>query len=112
MRFTVFLAMFLMAGHAAFAAAWYDGGTLQKATVSDWQTAAPANQLATAADFIASMSAISDLSTVTNASDAAAIKQKAEDLQSCISQSIVSNNPPPEEPVANLVVRCTILKPK
>src|SRR4051812_16961166 len=66
MRFTIcFLALLLMCKPAFAAdALWYEGGTLQKATVADWKSATPANQLATSGDFIASLSAISDISQV------------------------------------------------
>ncbi len=33
-------------------AAWYDGGTLQKATVREWRSGTPPDKLATAADFL------------------------------------------------------------
>ena len=112
MRLMIFSAVLLMMSQSAFAdSPWYEGGTLQKATVTEWKAAAPENQLATAGDFIASMSGVSDIAAVTNPDDAARIKKKAEDLRSCVNQSINADTPA-DQPVANTVVLCTVMKQK
>jgi hypothetical protein len=103
----------LMAVQPAFSqqSVWYEGGTLQKASASQWQAATSQNQLATAGDFIASVSGIADLASVTDVATAAELKKKAEDLQVCVNQSIKPETPP-EQPVAEFIVRCTLLKSK
>jgi hypothetical protein len=99
----------LLISQPAFAAEWYEGGTLQKATVEDWNRATAENQLATSGDFIASLSGITDLSKVTDPTTAADIKKKAEDLRLCINQTIKVDTLP-DTPVAQFVVKCTLLK--
>jgi hypothetical protein len=112
MRFIVCFIALLMMSRPAFAQQlWYEGGTLQKATVADWQQATTENQLATSADFIASLSGVSDIAKLQDQAALDEIRKKSEDLQACINDS-VSKPVPPDRPVAELVVRCTILKPK
>jgi hypothetical protein len=111
MRLIICFFVLLMMIKPAFAQQpWYEGGTLQKATVADWQQATAANQLASAGDFIASLSGVTDISKVDQAS-ANEIKQKSIDLQACVNDA-VAKPVPPEEPIAEFIVRCTILKPK
>jgi hypothetical protein len=90
---------------------WYEGGTLQKATVADWQAATAANQLASSADFIASLNGVKDIGDLKDPAAIAEIRQKSDDLQACVNQSIQPNTAA-DQPVAELIVRCTILKPK
>jgi hypothetical protein len=96
----------------ALAAEWYEGGTLQKATIVEWQKATPENQLATAADFIASLSSISDLSALKDAQEVAKIKQRSVDLRECVNQSINNEENAPDRAIAELVLFCTIFKQK
>lgn len=111
MRFIVcFFALLMMTRPALADETWYEGGTLQKATVADWQNATAANQLASSGDFIASLSGVADISKVDSAT-ADDIKQKSIDLQACVNES-VAKPVPPDRPIAEIVVRCTILKPK
>lgn len=90
---------------------WYEGGTLQKASVGEWLKATPENQLATSGDFIASLSAVSDISKV-KASEEQDIKKRAVDLQQCINDTITESGAVHEKAVAELVVLCTILRRK
>ena len=106
------LVIALMTAAPAFAQTpWYEGGTLQKGTVEEWNRATAENQLATSADFIASLNGISDMATVRDPATAAEMKKKSEDLRLCINLSIKVDSPP-DQAVAEFVVRCTILKPK
>ena len=106
------VAVLMVTGASAFAQQpWYEGGTLQKGTVEDWNRATAENQLATSADFIASLNGIADMATVRDQATASEMKKKSEDLRLCINQSIKINNPP-DQAIAEFVVRCTILKPK
>jgi hypothetical protein len=101
-------------GHdpAAVPGVWYEGGTLQKATVEEWKRATAENQLATAADFSASMSNIPDISATT-AVQQAEIKKSAVELRGCVNESIATEpDLPSDRDVAQLVVMCTILKKK
>ena len=112
MRFMLFItALVMISGQAIADSVWYEGGTLQKATVTEWKAATPENQLATAGDFVASLNAISDIAAVTKPDDAARIKKQAEDLRSCVNQSINADTPA-DQPVANAVVLCTVMKQK
>ena len=112
MRFMLFIAALVMIGGQVLAdSPWYEGGTLQKATITEWKAATPEDQLATAGDFIASISGVSDIAAVKNPEEADRIKKKAEDLRSCVSQSINADTPA-DQPVANAVVLCTVLKQK
>src|SRR4051812_41767802 len=88
LRFIIILATLLLTIHPALADPWYEGGTLQKATLSDWRDAAADNQLATAADFIASLSSIADISAVQDQAALDQIRKRAEDLRQCINQNI------------------------
>ena len=117
MRFVICFVVVLMAVcpaayavEAPAASIWYEGGTLQKATVADWQQATASNQLATSADFIASLSSVPDISAV-NATVQADIKKRATDLKDCINQSIGEQaDMEQDKPVSHLVVMCTIMK--
>lgn len=109
-RLAVF-SVLLMVSQPAFAQQWWEGGTLQKATVEDWNRGTAEDQLATSADFIASLSGIADLSKVSDPATAADLKKKAEDLRLCVNQTIKTDTPQ-DKPVAEFVVQCTILKPK
>jgi len=90
---------------------WYEGGTLQKGTVADWQTATPENQLASSADFIASLNGVRDIGDIKDAATLAEIRQKSDDLQACVNAAIQPNTAP-DQPIAELIVRCTVLKPR
>lgn len=107
----LFLMILLLSSSPAFAddLPWYEGGTLQKATVADWDNATPQNQLATSGDFIASLAAVSDISKE-KASEQEQIKKRAIELRNCVNKAIDEPDTPPERPVAELVVLCTILK--
>ncbi len=105
MRFIVcFIALMMISGPAFAQQPWYEGGTLQKGTVADWKQATAANQLATSADFVASLAGVSDISKVQDPVTLADIRKRSEYLQACINES-VAKPVPPDRPVAEVVVR-------
>ena len=109
-RLIILSGALLLISHSALAQhPWYEGGTLQKAVVEDWNRATADDQLATSGDFIAALEGISDLSKVDDHAKAAELKKKAEDLRACVNQSINADTPL-DKTVAELVVRCTVLK--
>jgi hypothetical protein len=110
-RAFVVVALMMIAVPAFAQLPWYEGGTLQKGTVADWQAASAANQLASSADFIASLNGVKDIGDLKDPAALAEIRKKSDDLQVCINQSIQPNTAP-DQPIAELIVRCTILKGK
>jgi hypothetical protein len=112
MRLAILLSLSLTLSAAAFAAAWYEGGTLQKATVADWQTGAAENKLATAGDFIASITAVADIADIKDPKAAAGIKKRSEELVTCVDTMAETADMPSDTPVAQLVVRCALLPEK
>lgn len=67
--------------------AWYEGGTLHKATIGEWKKASYQNRLATAADFTVAFSEVYDFKI--NSIDQ--IKAPAEELEKCISTAAEAN---------------------
>lgn len=112
LRFIITLAALLLVAHPASANPWYEGGTLQKATLADWKNATADNQLATSGDFIAALSSITDIATVQDQAALDQIRKRAEDLRQCINQNIEQETMPDSDAVANLVVICAIVKKK
>ncbi len=117
MRFMICLAALLMSSLPAYAdsapaGAWYEGGSLQKASVEDWQRATPANQIATAADFVASLSSIPDIGAIKDQDMLDAIWKQTESLVNCINQQARLPDTVTDRPVAEFVVLCTIVKKK
>lgn len=112
MRFIFCLAAVLafVSSPALSAAEWYEGGTLQKGAVSDWTSATPEDQLATSADFIASLSGVKDVAEVKDARALADIKKRSEDLKICIDDLIAKGDLAQDKRIAELVILCTILK--
>jgi hypothetical protein len=106
-----FLAFFLLASAPALANPWYEGGTLQRATFGEWKKASPANQLATAGDFSASLSMIPDIAALKPA-EIAQLKVRAEELRGCVNQHMNDSETPDDKAVAELVVLCAIMKQK
>ena len=78
--------------------AWYDGGTLHGATVEEWNSADNANRLATAGDWVTTLTGWETLEEA---------REKAEDLRTCVNESAAES--PPELKVAELAVACKIL---
>jgi hypothetical protein len=111
MRIIILLMALIVMAQPAGANEWYEGGTLQKATVAEWNKATAENQLATSGDFIASLSAISDIATVKDQQTRDDIKKRSVELKDCVNQSIAGQETPEGKPVAELVIMCTILKP-
>ncbi len=85
----------------ALAVEWYDGGTLQKATVAEWKKATPENQLATSADFIAAANGIEDISKIKNLD---AFKSRVALLQGCVNNMTAASAE--DGKVADLVLVC------
>jgi hypothetical protein len=114
MRALVFLFM-LAVSLPAFAAEpaagiWYEGGTLQKADIAAWVDATPENQLATSADFIASLSGLTEIAVIKDPKELAEIRKRSESLRECINAKIAEDETSYDTPVAHVVVFCTILK--
>jgi hypothetical protein len=98
-------------GAAPAAEAWYEGGTLQKATAAEWARAAPENQLASAADFIAALNGVSDIASVKDAAALADIRKRAAELQACVNKAIADESTARQDrKVAEMVVFCTVMK--
>lgn len=118
MRFITLSLVFLLGAapayaedtHAAHHDQWYEGGTLQKADITEWQKATPENQLATSADFIASLSGLSEIAVIKDPKELEAIKTRSTELQTCINEAISAEELAADKPVAHLVITCTILK--
>lgn len=112
-RFATALALFVISPAFAQAPAapqpWYEGGTLQKATVVEWKKATPADQLATAGDFLASISAVTDISKLDPAA-IEALKARAQSLVGCVNQSANAPDVEADQTVAHLVVMCALMK--
>ena len=104
-----FCAVFLLLSGAAHADMWYEGGTLQKATVADWTAATPENQLATSADFIASLNSVPDISKA-SPGEQENIRKLATDLRNCVDETATHPDTPRDKAVAELVVLCTVMK--
>lgn len=64
---------------------WYVGGTLHKATISEWKNATEKNKLATCADFAAN---IKKMNNKSYNSDVASMKKDATQLMNCIDEAV------------------------
>lgn len=82
---------------------WYSGGTLHKASISEWKTATEQNKLATCADFVALKN--KDISMDM-------LKIKARALQTCIDEAVVGHNAADNETVAKIASQCITLMKK
>jgi hypothetical protein len=82
---------------------WYNGGTQQKGTAQGWQAAAPADRLATAADFLAAFNGIGDISKL-QPQDMEKFRKAAVVLEGCISQHAQSTSP--ETEAGTLALQC------
>jgi len=80
---------------------WFKGGTLHQSTVREWRNATAANRLATSADFVVGYLDIYDFS------DMDSIKQKAKDLETCISTA-ASGGDADDEDVSFLGALCLV----
>ena len=69
---------------------WYEGGTLHKKTAQEWNSATPANRLATAADFV---------ERVAKPVSMVDLKTKATEMEACISKTFA---PPPSNPIMSV----------
>lgn len=77
-------------------AQWYAGGTLHRATLSDWRVSTASNQLATLADIVGK---------TMNLRDPVAVKPMAEQVQACINV-VAANKKMGTQPVADTAVGC------
>jgi hypothetical protein len=73
---------------------WYEGGTLHKATCREWLDSTPANRLATAGDFVATLSKPKTMDEA---------RAAAEELQECITLAAPLT---PSKAVAEVAVSC------
>lgn len=110
MRFVICLMLLISSAAFAEEGVWYEGGTLQKATVTEWQKASPENQLATSADFIASLSAIADLGEVEDPAKLADVRKRSEALRECVNRMIAEGSAAQDSKASEMVVYCTIMK--
>lgn len=97
MRKAIFVVGTVMSLAAATASAqWYVGGTLHRATLSDWRASTGSNQLATLADIVGKTLDIRD---------PVAVRPMAEQVQACINV-VASNKKMGTQPVADTAVGC------
>lgn len=78
--------------------AWYAGGTLHKATASEWLRATDSNRLATSADWVTATIGIETQ---------AKHKEQSEELKECVDETAEVS--PPEMKAAELAVSCSVL---
>lgn len=79
---------------------WYLGGTLHKATISDWKSSTPENRLATCGDFMAS---------IDNSVSMDVLKQRATKLMDCINESTEGLDNTNNESVSSIASKCIVL---
>lgn len=97
----VFAALVLFSGPAM--ADWYSGGTLHRATASQWHSASSANRLATAADWsvrVLSESQIRQLGM-------RGWRNYAQELADCVSTATAGG--PQNQAVSEIAAACAIL---
>lgn len=76
--------------------AWYVGGSLHRATITQWRAAAYRNQLATAADFVASGRGVRASETL----------PQAIELVTCIDRTVLYGKDVDAKPVAEIAALC------
>jgi len=79
---------------------WYEGGTLHKATISEWKVATEKNKLATCADFMAK---------IDNSVSMDELKIRAKALMKCIDESTTGLDSTNDESVSSVAAKCAIL---
>jgi len=79
---------------------WYAGGTLHKATISEWKAATDKNKLATCADFVLSQNKGMDFNV---------LKIKANALVTCIDEAVGGHSTVDNEKVSKIAAQCMIL---
>lgn len=86
--FGVFVVAILLFSSNVIYAQWYQGGTLHRASIAEWMAASYENRLATAADFVVSISKKENPQILSGAGSVFLTKLKlhASELEKCISQ--------------------------
>ena len=82
---------------------WYAGGTLHKATISEWKVATSKNKLATCADFVAHKNEDISLDMM---------KIKASALKTCIDEAVNGHSAVDNEAVSQIAAQCILLMDK
>jgi len=84
---------------------WTKGGTLQKATVTDWKKANDKNKIATCADFVVNIKSAKGekYSTIEE------MKTDAINLKDCISEAIKAPEINPDQPLAEIAIMCHVV---
>lgn len=95
-KIKLFAFVFVIIVPVLFAKEWFEGGTLHKSKIKDWQIATYENRIATAADFIASTLNIIDYS-------------KTIELVTCINQATKDLNITYEINTSEIAVSCIII---
>jgi hypothetical protein len=85
---------------------WYEGGTLYKATVAEWNKAAYSNKLATASDWATTRPQI--VSKVQRSGTMETLRPFAEELVKCIDEAASGKGYSNEE-ITSLAAGCMIL---
>lgn len=83
---------------------WYQGGTLQNATLGEWRAATPVNRLASSADFAAVVAKRNNLA-VKSMDDLALI---AEQIEQCITK-VASDGESDQVRVPDTAAACAVL---
>ncbi len=86
---------------------WYEGGTLQQATVRQWKLATPANRLATCADFL--MFAYDENMVKYDMTNPAMLRHYARELMNFIDASINGVNGIEDKKIYELVAAGLVL---
>lgn len=92
---------------AASSRAWYDGGTLHRATLNTWLAASHENKLATASDWVASLKV--GKSAVQSAGSMDALKPLAENLVACVDKATTGINQIKDWDAASVAASCTTI---
>ncbi|GJI97033.1 hypothetical protein RugamoR57_37510 [Duganella caerulea] len=95
-KFTSAVALVLVLATSTASAQWYVGGTLHRATLSEWTASTSSNQLATLADIVGKTLSLRD---------PVAVRPMAEQVQACINV-VAANKKMGTQPVADTAVGC------
>ena len=80
---------------------WFEGGTLHKATVAEWNAASPENKLATCGDFMATYDKTIGIGRK--------LRDRAGELVFCVDEAVKALPSDSDEKVSTIAASCTIL---
>lgn len=104
--FTLMIVLFIFPLFVSADNSWYEGGTLHRATVSQWNKASYANKLATAADWAMIRPKIKD--KVEQSRDMETLKPFAVELVQCVNEAAAGKGYDNMK-VSELAASCIIL---